>query len=67
MILDGGAGYVLALKENQGRLYEDVRGLFDGAEEFGFEGCLVCNARLKGRRRRFLFLLNPRKSAHRWP
>ena len=37
-ILDGGADYVLALKENQGRLYEDVRDLFEGAEEFGFEG-----------------------------
>ena len=29
---------MLALKENQGRLYEDVRDLFEGAEEFGFEG-----------------------------
>ena len=37
-ILDGGADYVLALKENQGRLYGDVRDLFEGAEEFGFEG-----------------------------
>ena len=37
-ILDGGADYVLALKENQGRLYQDVRDLFVGAEEFGFEG-----------------------------
>ena len=37
-ILDGGADYVLALKENQRRLYEDVRDLFEGAEEFGFEG-----------------------------
>ena len=36
-ILDRGAGYVLALKENQGQLYEDVRDLFEGAEEFGFE------------------------------
>ena len=35
-ILDRGAGYVLALKENQGQLYEDVRDLFEGAEEFGF-------------------------------
>ena len=33
-ILDRGADYVLALKENQG-LYEDVRDL---TEEFGFEG-----------------------------
>ena len=37
-ILDRGAGYVLALKENQGQLYEDVRDLFEGAEEFSFEG-----------------------------
>ena len=37
-ILDRGAGYVLALKANQGQLYADVRDLFEGAEEFGFEG-----------------------------
>ena len=37
-ILARGADYVLALKENQGQLHEDVRDLFDGAEEFGFEG-----------------------------
>ena len=37
-IFDGGADYMLALKENQGRLYQDVRDLFEGAEEFGFEG-----------------------------
>ena len=37
-ILDRGAGYVLALKENQGQLYEDVRDLFQGAAEFGFGG-----------------------------
>ena len=37
-ILDRDADYVLALKENQGRLYRDVRDLFEGAEEFGFEG-----------------------------
>jgi predicted transposase YbfD/YdcC len=37
-ILDRGADYVLAVKKNQGRLYEDVRDLFEGAEEFGFEG-----------------------------
>ncbi len=36
-ILDGDADYVLAVKENQGHLYEDVRDLFEGAEEFGFE------------------------------
>ena len=35
-VVDGGADYVLALKENQGQLHEDVRDLFEGAEEFGF-------------------------------
>ena len=29
---------MLALKENQGQLYEDVRDRFEGAEEFGFGG-----------------------------
>ena len=29
-ILDRGADYLLAVKENQGRLYQDVRDLFDG-------------------------------------
>ena len=38
-ILDRGAGYVLALKENQGQLYEDVRDRFEGAAEFGFGEC----------------------------
>ena len=37
-ILDHGADYVLAVKQNQGRLYEDVRDLFEGAEESGFDG-----------------------------
>ena len=37
-IVDQGADYLLAVQENQGRLYEDVRDLFEGAEEFGFEG-----------------------------
>ena len=37
-ILDRGADCVLSLKENQGQLYEDVRDLFEGPEEFGFEG-----------------------------
>ena len=38
-ILDRGAGYVLALKENQGQLYEDVQDRFEGAAEFGFGEC----------------------------
>ena len=37
-IVDAGADYVLAVKDNQGRLHDDVRDLFQGAEEFGFEG-----------------------------
>ena len=37
-ILDRGAGYVLALKENQGQLYEDVQDRFEGTAEFDFGG-----------------------------
>ena len=37
-ILDRGADCLLAVKENQGRLYQDVRDLFDGAEELGWDG-----------------------------
>ena len=37
-IVDRGADYVLAVKQNQSRLYYDVRDLFEGAEEFGFDG-----------------------------
>ncbi|MDP6494959.1 MAG: ISAs1 family transposase [Dehalococcoidia bacterium] len=37
-IIEADADYVLAVKENQGQLHEDVRDLFQGAEEFGFEG-----------------------------
>lgn len=35
-IVEGGADYVLAVKENQPRLYEDIEDLFAGAEEFAF-------------------------------
>ena len=39
------------LKENQGQLYEDVRDLFEGAEEFGFGGVQLEDwARWTGRR-----------------
>ena len=38
-ILGRGADYVLAVKENQGWLYDDVRDLFAGAEELGMKGC----------------------------
>ena len=37
-IVEGGADYVLAVKDNQSQLYDDVRDLFQGAEEYGFEG-----------------------------
>jgi predicted transposase YbfD/YdcC len=33
------ADYVLALKGNQGYLFDDVKGLFDRAQEGGFEDC----------------------------
>ena len=31
-ILDRGADYLLAVKENQGRLHEDIRDLFEGGQ-----------------------------------
>ena len=37
-IVEAGADYVLAVKENQGQLDDDVRDLFQGTVEFGFEG-----------------------------
>ena len=37
-IIEAQADYLLALKKNQGQLYEDVRDLFEGAQEFDFEG-----------------------------
>ena len=37
-LVDRGADYVLAVKDNQGQLHEDLRDLFGGAEEFGFAG-----------------------------
>ena len=37
-IVDREADYLLAVKENQGRLYQDIRDLFEGAEEWGFDG-----------------------------
>ena len=35
--IEAQADYLLAVKENQGRLYDDVRDLFEGAEEYDFE------------------------------
>ena len=37
-ITDGGADYVLAVKENQGQLHEGIRDLFEGAVALGFDG-----------------------------
>ena len=37
-IVESGADYVLAVKENQGQLNDGLRDLFHGAEEYGFEG-----------------------------
>ena len=37
-IVERGADYVLAVKGNQGRLYVDLRDLFEEAEESGYEG-----------------------------
>ena len=36
-IVEVQADYLLAVKKNQGQLYEDVRDLFEGAQEFDFE------------------------------
>jgi len=35
---EGGADHVLAVKENQARLHEGIRNLFEGAEALGFDG-----------------------------
>ena len=37
-IVEAGVDCVLAVKENQGQLNDDVRDLFHGAEEYGYEG-----------------------------
>lgn len=39
IVEDKEADYVLALKGNQGGLFEDVKGLFEHAQEVGFENC----------------------------
>jgi predicted transposase YbfD/YdcC len=38
-IIEKEADYVLAVKENQGNLFDDVTGFFDRAQEAAFEGC----------------------------
>ncbi len=35
-IIEGGADYILAVKENQGKLFEDIQDLFVGAAEVAF-------------------------------
>jgi hypothetical protein len=37
-IIDQEADYILAVKENQGRLYEDIHDLFEEDWEYNFEG-----------------------------
>ena len=37
-IVDRGADYLLAVKENQGQLYQDVRDLFEAGGELGHGG-----------------------------
>ena len=37
-IAQGGADFVLAVKENQGQRYESIQDLFDGAEAWDFDG-----------------------------
>ena len=37
-ISDGGADYMLAVKENQGQLHEGIRDRFAGAAALGFDG-----------------------------
>ena len=44
-ITDGGADYMLAVKENQGQLHEGIRDLFEGAAALGFDGVPPVQAR----------------------
>ena len=36
--MDRGADYLLAVKENQGQLYQDIRDLFEAGDGSGLEG-----------------------------
>jgi predicted transposase YbfD/YdcC len=47
-IVEQEADYVLAVKENQGNLFDDVTGLFDRAQEAAFEGCNYHKTQDKG-------------------
>ena len=44
-ITDGGADYVLAVKENQGQLYEGILDLFEGPRRWVLTGCLLTTSR----------------------
>lgn len=44
-IVNQGADYVLAVKDNQGKLHEDLKDLFDGAAEVGFRQVPHAHAR----------------------
>lgn len=52
IVEDKDADYVLALKGNQGGLFEDVKGLFEHAQEVGFENCEHYRTEEKGHGRR---------------
>ena len=43
-IIEAQADYLLAVKENQGRLYDDVRDLFEGAEARGVLSIVIARA-----------------------
>jgi predicted transposase YbfD/YdcC len=47
-IVDQGADYILALKSNQGRVYQDAQTLFEDAAAIGFEDCDHCRTLDKG-------------------
>lgn len=48
IVEDKDADYVLALKGNQSGLFEDVKGLFEHAQEVGFENCEHHRTKEKG-------------------
>jgi predicted transposase YbfD/YdcC len=47
-IIAQGADYILPLKGNQERVYQDAQTLFEDAEAFGYEDCDHCKAFSKG-------------------
>jgi len=46
--VEQGADYILAIKSNQGRLYQDAQTLFEDAEAIGFADCDHCRTVDKG-------------------